>query len=440
MEPSRRLSKRLSRDFLLQAIYISLAALVGVFAAATLIEDVLTKQALRGEAEYLWDRLASDPAAGLPETRNMSAYLDDASRSLPAHLEVLTPGFHRISDPHAQLVYVTEREQTRLALVFQSRQVNDLVLAFGLLPLAVVLIAIYVALFLAYRVSTRAVSPIVSLAEQVQKLDPSEPDPSLFVDSGDRDEEIATLYRALRGLAERLTRFAERERTFTRDASHELRSPLTIVRMASKALAEKEALTPSGKRNLSRIRQAARDMEELTEAFLLLARESAHELADEYISVNQVVAAEIEKAQLLVAERPIELLQQFDNSLFVAAPERVVASVVGNLLRNAATYTDEGTVTVELKGNQVRITDTGPGIQPDDLKRLFQPFFRTGQENATEPGDRRRGGFGVGLTIVKRLTDRFLWPLDIQSQPGQGTRVELTFSGARVENHENSPN
>lgn len=432
MRSDRGLGKRLSRDFLLQAIYISIAALLGVFAAALLIEDVLTKQALRGEAEFLWERLAADPETPLPQTRNMAAYLENADTILPERLKDLPSGFQRLEAPSTELAYVTEHAQQRLVLVFQSRQVNDLVLAFGLLPLAVVLIATYLALFLAYRVSQRAVSPIITLAEQVQKLDPSEPDPSLFLDSEDRDAEIAALYQALRGLAERLMRFSERERTFTRDASHELRSPLTIVRMATRALRDKESLSETGQANLARIRQAARDMEELTEAFLLLARESTHELSDEWVSVRQIVAGELDRAADLVTGRSVELQHQFDNELQVAAPERVIASVVGNLLRNAVTYTEAGTVRVSLAGNKLTIVDTGPGIAAADLERLFQPFFRTSSSRDVEPGDRRRGGHGVGLTIVKRLTDRFLWPLDIQSKPGEGTRVSLEFPEGRT--------
>lgn len=431
MRADRGLGKRLSRGFLLQAIYISIAALVGVFAAALLTEDVLTKQALRGEADYLWERLADDASTPLPRTRNMAAYIEGSGRVLPKRLENLPVGFHRLTDPGSELAYVTEKDRQRLFLVFQSRQVNDLVLAFGLLPLSVVLVATYLALFLAYRVSQRAMSPIISLADQVQKLDPSEPDPSLFEDSEERDTEIAALYQALRGLADRLMRFSERERTFTRDASHELRSPLTIVRMATRALGDKETLSGAGRENLERIRKAAKDMEELTEAFLLLARESAHALTDEWVSVRQIVIGELDRARDLLGDRSIDLSYGFDKELQVAAPERVIASVVGNLLRNAVTYTEQGSVRLELNGNTLTIVDTGPGIAADELERLFQPFFRTSHSRNAEPGDRRRGGHGVGLTIVKRLTDRFLWPLEIQSKPGEGTRVSLTFPDAK---------
>ncbi len=68
------------------------------------------------------------------------------------------------------------------------------------------------------------------------------------------------------------------------------------------------------------------------------------------------------------------------------------------------------------------IEDTGPGMDPEQMKQLFKPFVRR---------HRQRGGFGVGLTIVKRLTGRFEWPLDVDSRLGRGTRVSVRFPNAR---------
>ena len=94
----RGLTRRLGRDLLLQAVYISIAALVGVFAVAILFEDVLIKQALRGEAEYYWERRASHPTLALPDTRNMIGYREGVGDGVPARLRGLAPGFHSQHD------------------------------------------------------------------------------------------------------------------------------------------------------------------------------------------------------------------------------------------------------------------------------------------------------------------------------------------------------
>ncbi|MEM1260820.1 MAG: HAMP domain-containing sensor histidine kinase [Pseudomonadota bacterium] len=421
------LGKRLSREFLLQAIYISVAALFGVIAVAVVSQDVLTKQALRTEADYYWQRYAEDSTMPLPETRNMIAYRDQSERPPPASLANLPTGFHRQSGVDSEVALVTEHDGTRLYLVFKARQVNELVFAFGLLPLVIVLIVIYLSLFSAYRVSRRAVSPVIALADQVQKLDPSQPDASLFGAAPGSDDEIDLLYGALQNLAKRLESFAERERNFTRDASHELRSPLTVIRMAADVIGADASLSDTAMTHIQRIRQSAKDMEELTEAFLLLARESVQQMRDDWVVVNDVVVGETERTRLLTGAKPVQIHHEASNRLFVAAPEKVIASIIGNLARNGLLYTDAGDVTIKIDGSKVTVADTGPGMEPDAVENMFQPFFRA------NPGQRRRGGHGVGLTIVKRLADRFGWPLSVISELGRGTEVTIDFVDGRIE-------
>ncbi len=417
--------RRLSRDFLLQAIYISIAAVLGVAAVAIVLERVVSREALRGEAEYYAERHAADPAAPLPDTRNLTGYR--TSTGVPAELRGLPPGFHTPEDsPEFGLVHVSDIDGERLYLAFDNRSVRELVLAFGILPLAAVLAVLYVALYSAYRVSRRAVSPVIALADQVRALDPSDPDREVFTPETPQDEDIRVLSEALNDFSERLRAFAEREKNFTRDASHELRSPLTVIRMAADTLEMNPSLNEAARTNVGRIRQAAQDMEELTNAFLLLARQSNEDLPDESILVNDVVAEEVERTRLLTGTKSVEIGIEAANELVVSAAPKVLGSIIGNLLRNGLAYTDEGRVTAIIRGDTVTISDTGPGIAEDEVEKILSPFYRGA------PASRSRGGHGVGLTIVKRLCERFGWPLGIESELGVGTRVSIRFPDAQI--------
>jgi signal transduction histidine kinase len=269
---------------------------------------------------------------------------------------------------------------------------------------------------------------MISLAHRVRELDEDpaniERVQSLEVPE-DADDEVRELTDALLRYSKRLAHFLERERQFTRDASHELRSPLTVIRMAASLLLEDPALSDSGRRTATRIQRACHDMEELTNAFLLLARESETGLPVDAVCVNDLVAEEIERAKLLAAEKPVTAEVRATQRLFVDAPEKVLSILIGNLLRNAFSYTEAGQVTVQIAGRQVRIQDTGVGMPQGKVEEMFRPFVR-GEGN-------RRAGHGVGLTIVRRLSDRFGWPIRIESQPGVGTTVEISFPGARAE-------
>jgi len=191
----RGLTRRLGRELLLQAVYISLAVGVGVFVAATLIEDVLIKQALEGEAEYYWEQRAAGVDLPLPDTKNLTGYREGVGAGVPPELRGLEPGFHRLDRTAEVLAYVSARDGQRLYLLFDVEQVGQLVTLFGLVPLTIALVVVYLSLYSAYRVSRRAVSPIVSLAQKVQQIDPTAPDAGLFDEDGlpEADDEIRIL-------------------------------------------------------------------------------------------------------------------------------------------------------------------------------------------------------------------------------------------------------
>jgi signal transduction histidine kinase len=420
----RGLTGRLGRELLRQALYISLAVLVSMFVVGLMIEDVLIEQALEGEAEYYWQR-ADEGDDSLPDTQNLTVYRPGFDTGVPPELAALDPGFHRRVEPRETIVYVSEHNGERLYLQFEAEQVDELVLIFGTVPLALALIVIYLSTWLAYRVSRRAVSPVVSLSRSVRQLDPAAPDPAMLDVDGmaDTDDDIRVLAGALEDLVVRIREFTDRERRFTRDASHELRTPLTVIKMALDRLERDASISAEARESIQRIRNSANDMESLTKAFLLLARELDQGLARDWISVNQVVETELERARLVIPDAAACHVEP-RGQLWVFAPEKILESVIGNLLRNALAYTDSGEVRVEIDGERVVIEDSGPGMTAEEIGKIFKPFVRR---------QRQRGGYGVGLTIVKRLTERFGWPLEVDSQPGRGTRVEIRFPGARTQ-------
>ncbi|MBT8056767.1 MAG: HAMP domain-containing histidine kinase [Gammaproteobacteria bacterium] len=419
------LTRRLGRELLRQAFYISLAVLVSMFAAGLMVEDVLLEQALESEAEYYWQRVEQGGVEDLPDTQNLTGFREGFGTGVPAELAPFGLGFHRSEAPRETMVYVSERNGHRLYLQFEAEQVDKLILIFGIVPLAIALIVVYLSTFLAYRVSRRAVSPVVSLAERVRQLDPgdSEPVHLHFDEMTNSDDDVRVLAGALEDLLSRVTEFTEREREFTRDASHELRTPLTVVRMALDRMDREPDLSDEALNTLQRIRNSAEDMESLTKAFLLLARELDQGLSRDWVCVNDIVETELERACLITGSSS-QCRVEDNNRLWVFAPEKIVESVAGNLIRNAVTYADGGEVVVEINKTTLVIMDYGPGMGEEDLKQIFRPFVRK---------QRQRGGYGVGLTIVKRLTERFNWPLKVESEPGRGTRIAVSFPRGRVE-------
>ncbi|MGI9334388.1 MAG: sensor histidine kinase, partial [Gammaproteobacteria bacterium] len=172
MKARSGLGWRLGRAFLLQAAAISVTAVVGVWAAAFTIEEVLIKRALEQEAAHHWALRERHPQFPAPDTRNLTGYLATGGdeSAFPPELRGLSTGYHSLPTPaDLTVVYVTERGRDRLALVFDGEQVRDLSVFFGLVPLGMVLAVLYLVAWLSYRAARRAVSPVEWLAREVHR-------------------------------------------------------------------------------------------------------------------------------------------------------------------------------------------------------------------------------------------------------------------------------
>src|SRR5688572_3580368 len=215
--------------FILQVAAMAVAALLGVYGASVVVKRVVIQQALKEEAAHLWQRIERDPTAQVPDTANLVGHLlpADADRSsLPAELRDLDPGFHQLSPAAGgALVEVEERGGQRLYLMFKPEKVDALAFWFGMAPLAAVLVLVFLLAWAGYRFSKRAVSPVIWLAEQVKRWHPDHPEVDAIRPEAlpaDAPVEARALAAALHDFGSRLGRFVERERNFTRDASHEL--------------------------------------------------------------------------------------------------------------------------------------------------------------------------------------------------------------------------
>lgn len=412
--------------FILQVAAISLATVLGVYGASVVLKHVLIERALDDEALHFWALRALEPDAPAPNTFNMMGYLvlpGAASDPRPPSLRGLSPGYHTLPRSEGgSLVLVDAKPSGTLLLVFKQQQVDALAFWFGMAPLVVVLAVIYVIAWITYRVSRRAVSPVIWLANVVKTWDPKHPEVSaLDADKlpVDMEGETLVLAQSLHNFGSRIERFAERESNFTRDASHELRTPMTVIRMAGDLLATDGSLSTSAQRSVTRIQAAVRDMQALVEAFLILAREGESGLPDEEVCINEIVHEEVDKVRPLLADKAVQLQLDEQVSFDLHAPPRALAVLLGNLLRNACVYTDRGTITVRVRAGELLVEDTGCGMSAEDCARVFEPFYRA--------GDRRRDGHGIGLSIVQRLSERFGWPVELHSELGVGTRVCVQF-------------
>ncbi|MFV0544515.1 MAG: sensor histidine kinase [Marinicella pacifica] len=423
------LVSKLNKVFIIQLVFISLATIGGVFGAAKVVENVLIKQALQGEAKFFWEHRAKNPDFPLPKTMNLTGYMvnNDDFSVVPAPLKTMEEAYQRVELNHKMpIAYVTQKGNQKLFLVFEEAQVSKLAFYFGITPLVIVLLAIYLPAFISYVHSKRALSPILQLVRKLEQVDISQTGLSqLHFDdlNQNANNEIATLVATFEKVSGKIAEFVTRERNFSRYAGHELRTPLAVLK-GNIELLKKQPLEPPAQRLVNRMEPMVSDMQALIEALLVLSREN-QVTNQEVTVVNDVLKNSVEQAIALFPEKTVHLNWQARHLIEAPLSEQVFAMIISNLVRNACLYSgDEPEITVTIDHNHVIIADQGKGMDAETLARIKEPFYR-----GDEFGEK---GFGLGLSIVDWLCQQSGWQVDFKSQPGQGTCVTLTLTQVRI--------
>jgi len=218
---------------------------------------------------------------------------------------------------------------------------------------------------------------------------------------------------------QRVEMHVEREYRFSRYASHELRTPVTIIKGAVGLLKKNiSGENDPAYRPLKRIERAVTNMENIIKTLLWLSREDEALDQAQVFEVLSIVKETVEQNRYLIADKPVEIELFPENDPHISIPVPIFQIMLTNLIRNAIQYTEAGKVSITIKSDRVSVSDTGAGMEPDELNFVNQIHLR---------GDRYQG-FGLGLSIVKRLCGRLGWRLKIESDRGRGTKVQLIFS------------
>jgi signal transduction histidine kinase len=419
----KRIHHKLIKAMLIQLVLISGVTLLSVYGAGKVVEKVLIKQALEGEAEFYWQHYEQDPSSNLPKTLNLTGYLekDGDKQAVPEDLAQLPIGYQRLETREKRpLVHVSERHGKKLYLVFEEGQVAKLALFFGITPLALVLLIIYLPAWISYYMAKRAVSPVIKLSRKMESVDGKEGFEIDFSDiENDANAEVDVLLNAFKKYARQVAEYVEREKNFTRYASHELRTPLAVLK-GSLSVLDRQDLNERQQTVVNRMHPMIKDMEGLLEALLLLSRDQTPEISDKPVLLNDLVEQQLRQIEKINADKDIKVTTVYQEQIKGKVSKRLFCICLNNIISNAFNYTDKGEIVITLKGRDIIVEDTGCGIHPDALKRVYEPFFREDRESM------KVKGFGLGLPIVNRVCQQMGWKLSIESEKGKGTKVTLT--------------
>ncbi len=262
-------------------------------------------------------------------------------------------------------------------------------------------------------VMRRAVAPVAELAKAVAELDLEHlsTDDHKRIDSGRfGDDEVGVLAGAIEKTLERISAFVTRERDFTSAASHELRTPITVITGALELLAQSD-LAERDVQALDRVRRATLDMTTTIEMFLCLARETDDGLYAEQFLVTPLVRRAIDLQRHLLSGKSVDVeIEHLDNPS-VCGHQQAFFIAVNNLVRNAFehTYAGQGPISILIKQQELLITNQ-INHSTNQLSTKHQHRDVDGQ---FAPAGASSHGYGLGLGIVQRLCERNGWSFSL---------------------------
>jgi heavy metal sensor kinase len=296
-------------------------------------------------------------------------------------------------------------------------------------------IALVLAGWLGYLLARKSLAPMEKLHRSTQQITADRLDRRLPVVNP--ADEVGRLTRTINSMIERLERSFAEIRRFTADASHELRTPLAAIRTEAELALGKALSVEQHEELLGSILEECERLTRLTDQLLALAREDAggSRPAPSPVDLATLMTRVAETMRPLAEVKTIRLHQNQNDHLPIYGDETRLREVFYNLLDNAIKYTPEGgTVEVGL-GQQgqaavVTVRDTGIGIPPEHLPRVFDRFYRVDKARS-----RAEGGTGLGLSIAQKIVTDHGGRIELKSAPGQGTTctVILPMNQAREE-------
>ena len=394
----RSLRTRIAIAFALCVAVLSIAWGFAFFAAIRLTEDHVLQKQLQHAAERY-------PSL----TTNLRAYTD--VDSLPESLRqwALTKpdaGLYEFEKEELHVAVVKDSQQQRAFIVFdvagiESASSEDwwwlLIITSAVGTLGIV------GFGLGLVVMRRAVAPVAQLARVVADIDLknlSAGDHKRIASSQFGDDEIGLLAQTIEQTLARIGEFIARERYFTASASHELRTPITVITGALELL-EQSDLSAADEQVINRVRRATLDMKTTIEMFLCLARETDDGLYDEQFFVAPLVSQAIDQQRHLLNGKCVEVeIEQLATPEVCGHPQ-AFAIAVNNLVRNAFEHTlaGQGPITILIKEQELLITN-------------HMCSDTDGQHRQIEVSSH---GYGLGLGIVERLCERNGWSFSLQA-------------------------
>jgi two-component system sensor histidine kinase ArlS len=285
-----------------------------------------------------------------------------------------------------------------------------------------------VAFISGYIFSKALLLPVKKIADEVNII--SAQSLAHRIKSGNPNDEWGYLTKTLNDLLDRLLESFETQRRFISSASHELLTPLTSISSQLEVSLQRNREASEYRQVMQSAYQDVRELSKLTQTLLEFATASGTEggLELKLIRIDEVLmrlpAEMIKQDKTYSVKLEFDELPEDEKKLFVFGNAELLFTAIKNVVSNACKYSDNRLAKVKLgideTGITITVQDNGKGISENELKNIFQPFYRA-------EGNRTITGFGVGLPLVKRIIKIHKGQINVNSVVGKGTIVVINL-------------
>jgi len=380
-------------------------------------------------------RILDEKGRSLVETPGMKEVM--APSSFPTPLKSLYPGTKGVNrkqkDGRSFLLMSASAEpdlsgmkERYIQIALDMSHEDAIIQGYRNKVVIVLFVGVLLSAIIGFVVAREGLRPLKKIARSVQRIGPDRLHDR--VGSTQWPEEIMVLAQSFDRMLERLENSFTGLSEFSADLAHELRTPINNLRGEAEVDLYK-ARTPDEYRQVieSSLEEYGR-LSRMIENLLFLARADSRDtlVRRSFIDARKEAEALLEFYEAVSEEKRIEAT--CDGNAVLQADPILFRQALNNVLSNAFQYTPvEGSIAITMgKGDDgsvwVKISDTGIGIEPEHLPKIFNRFFRTERARDQYPQ-----GTGLGFSIVKSIMDLHGGSLSVQSQPGKGTAVTLTF-------------
>lgn len=408
MEFKSPLSQRIIISFVVLTAVVSGLFSIGLMTAIDLVE----KNLVTAELNRKLVNIMVDYSHGQIPELDLDTEFYSGSEALPTYLVGLKPGLSEISVKEGAFHVMMQKEKdTPFYIVQEQTAFERYESILGAIVIAGFFLSVIASLILGMMMSRKIIAPVRRLTYQVHNREKLLFDaPALSSDYA--NDEVGHLAKAFDRTISMLQQALQRETLFTSDVSHELRTPLMVIKSSCELLIEKNQLDEYSKQRIETISKATKEIQELVDAFLTLARDKSTE--QQCASLQAVIEDNLSAWQQLAEVKGIAFVlsdQRADRADSKKVfPVAMLRTVLNNLIRNAAHHTATGQIILAINDTGFSICDTGPGIPASEKQSIFKPFYRGESGN--------RNGLGLGLSMVQRICEKEQWAIAVSdNQP-----------------------